>query len=152
MKKVTTISLTSIIGRRVNLMKTFLVICFMTIAVVSKAQDSMIGKSYGDINTEMLALRNTNINTGETTIAGQYQATYKVGERFYYSFLFNKADNICTGFKEIMGNDMLVAAKDKLNQEYIKTDDTHWVSKDKIYKIAIDFGTNDVTIIHLKAK
>ena len=133
-------------------MRTFLIVCFMLMTVISKAQDKFIGENYGDINTEMISLRNTNINTGETNVAGQYQATFKVGEGFAYSFLFNKADNVCTGIKEIMGRDLLSSTINKLNNEYTKIDDTHWISKDKIYRIILDAGADNVIITHLKIK
>jgi hypothetical protein len=151
MKKTLNISLISVTNR-LNLMKTLLVFCFMLIAMISKAQDKYIGESYSDINNEMFSLHNANTNISETPVAGQYQATFNVGAGFAYSFLFNKADNTCTGVREIMRKDSYVVATNNLNKNYTKVDDTHWISKDNIYRVILEFSGDIVIVTHLKIK
>jgi hypothetical protein len=153
MKKPLIIFLISLTGH-LNFMKTFLVLCFMLITMIGKAQDKYIGESYSDINNEMFSLHNANTNVSETAIATQYQATFKVGEGvgFAYMFLFNKADNVCTGVKEIMTRDAYTVTTNNLNKQYTKVDDTHWISKDNIYRIILDASGNNVIVTHLKIK
>jgi len=151
MKKPLTISL-MLLTSPLNFMKTLLVVCFMLITIASKAQDKYIGESYSDINNEMFSLHNANTNISETAVAGQYQATFNVGAGFAYSFLFNKADNICTGVREIMRKDSYVVATNNLNKNYTKVDDTHWISKDNIYRVILEFSGDIVIVTHLKIK